>query len=43
MENVLNYRPLHQMTSFGTVGLIKLCQANHNLVSIETKYTATLG
>lgn len=27
------------MTSFGTVGLIKSCQANHNLVSIETKYT----
>lgn len=27
------------MTSFGTAGLIKLCQANHNLVLLETKHT----
>lgn len=38
-ENVLYDQPLHQMTSFGTVRLIKLCQANHNLVSLEIKYT----
>lgn len=29
------------MTSSGTVGLIKLCQANRNSVSIETKYSST--
>lgn len=26
------------MTSFGTVGLSTLCQANHNLSSLEIKY-----
>lgn len=31
------------MTSFGTVGLIKLCQANPTLVAPETTRTAAPG
>lgn len=31
------------MTSFGTVGLGTLCQANHNLGALEMKPTVTAG
>lgn len=35
--------PLHHMTSFGTVGLGTLCQANHNLGALEIKPTIIAG
>lgn len=36
--------PLHHMTSFGTVGLGTLCQANnHNLGALEMKPTVIAG